>query len=157
MGSRNLAILVGRVGKDPVLRNTGAGKTVASFSLATSESWKDKNSGERKERTSWHEIVIFNEDLVRVAEHHIKKGSQLYVEGKIVTRKWTDKEGKDRWTTEIVLDGFGSRIELLDKSEGGGNHAPPPEGPDDYGTSRDRAPASEGNMGAASSDDDIPF
>jgi single-strand DNA-binding protein len=113
MSSINKAILIGRVGKDPEIRATNNGKEIASFSLATSESWKDKASGERKEKTEWHNIVVFNEGLVSVVKNYVKKGSQLYVEGAIQTRKWQDSNGADRYTTEIVLQAYGGTLQLL--------------------------------------------
>lgn len=159
-GSVSKTILVGNLGKDPEIRNTGAGKPVASFSIATSESWKDKNSGERKEHTDWHNIVVFDENLARFAEHHLKKGMKIYVEGQNKTRKWTDKQGVERYTTDVVLQGFNARLESLEKLEGGGGR-PAAESPDDYGTTRSSesrpqsgAPAGRGGIDM---DDDIPF
>lgn len=115
MSSVNKAILIGNVGKDPEVRNFQDGTKVVSFSVATSESWKDKSSGERKERTEWHKVVIFNERLADVAAQYVKKGSRLYIEGAIQTRKWVDKEsGQDRYSTEIVLQKFRGELQLLD-------------------------------------------
>lgn len=116
MSSVNKVILVGNVGKDPEIRRTSDGTPVASFSLATSDRWKDKATGERKERTEWHNVVVFNEQLVGIVERYVKKGSRLYVEGKLQTRKWTDKNGQDRYTTEVVLQPFRGEIQLLDKA-----------------------------------------
>lgn len=149
--SVNRAILVGNVGKDPELRNMGNGKTMAAFSLATSERWS--KDGEKKERTTWHNVAVFAEPLVRLAEHYIKKGSRLYVEGKIATRNY-EKDGQDRYVTEIVVDGFQAQIVLLDKSEGG-NRPPPPGGADEYGSTSTRGGAPAGGFGTM--DDDIPF
>lgn len=115
MSSVNKVILVGNVGKEPEIRRTQDGTAVASFSVATSEKWKDKSSGERKERTEWHNVVVFNEQLAGVVENYVKKGAKVYVEGALQTRKWTDKDGKDRFTTEIVLQKFRGEIQLLDK------------------------------------------
>lgn len=112
----NKVTLIGNVGKDPEVRSMQNGKEVATFSLATSESWKDK-SGERKTKSEWHSIVIFNEGLVGVVKSYVKKGSKLYIEGKLQTRKWQDKEGKDRYSTEIVLQGFDAALLMLDKKE----------------------------------------
>jgi single-strand DNA-binding protein len=148
----NKAVLVGHVGKDPELKNLGNGKTKVSFSVATSESWKDKNSGDRKERTAWHQIVIFDETLVRVAEHQVKKGSKVYVEGKILYRTWEDA-GQKKYITEIVIDGFNSRLEILDRSAG--EHVPESESMDDYGTTTSRQSDRAPTGGAM--DDDIPF
>lgn len=153
-GGVNFATLLGHVGKDPEIRPTGNGGKVASFSLATSESWRDKASGERKERTEWHRIVIFSERLVALAEQYIRKGSKLYVTGAIRTRKY-EKGGVERYATEIVLSGFNEQIVLLDKAEG---TRPPPAGDvGDYGTVTDRPAALPAPAGAADLDDEIPF
>ncbi len=120
-GSVNKVILVGNVGQDPEVRQFQNGGQVASFSLATSETWKDKNTGERKERTEWHRIAVFSEGLVRVVQNYVKKGSKLYIEGQLETRKWQDKDGVDKYTTEVVLRGFNSVLTMLDsRNEGGG-------------------------------------
>lgn len=121
-GSVNKVILVGNVGQDPEVRQFQNGGQVCSFSLATSENWKDKNTGERREKTEWHRISIFNEGLVRVVQNYVKKGSKLYLEGQLETRKWQDKNGQDRYTTEVVLRGYGGNLTMLDSrnSEGGG-------------------------------------
>ena len=111
--SINKVILIGNVGTDPEIRNTNDGKEIASFSLATSESWKDKNSGEKKEKTEWHRLVVFSQGLVGIVKNYVKKGSKLYIEGQLQTRKWTDKDGADKYTTEIVLQGFNSTIQLV--------------------------------------------
>ena len=113
MSSVNKAILVGSVGKDPEVRRTNSGDPIVSFSLATSENWRDKTSGERKERTTWHNVVIFNEGLAKIAESYVKKGSKLYIEGAIQTRKWQDQSGADRYTTEIVLQKYQGTLVLL--------------------------------------------
>lgn len=118
-GSLNRAQLIGNVGDDPDIQLLQGNKTVANFSLATSESWKDKNTGEKKERTEWHRIVVWNEGLVDVIEKYVKKGSKLFIEGEIQTRKWQDKDGNDRYSTEIVLTGFGGKLVLLGDSRGG--------------------------------------
>jgi len=120
-GSVNKVILVGNVGQDPEVRQFSNGGQVCSFSLATSENWKDKNTGERREKTEWHRISIFSEGLVRVVQSYVKKGSKLYIEGQLETRKWQDQNGVDKYTTEVVLRGFGSTLTMLDgRSEGGG-------------------------------------
>jgi len=119
-GSINKVILVGNVGNDPEIRTFGNGGKVANLSIATSESWRDKQSGERREKTEWHRVAIFQEGLVGVVERYVKKGSKLYIEGKLQTRKWQDRDGNDKYTTEIVLQGYGGNLTLLD-SRGGGS------------------------------------
>lgn len=123
-GSVNKVILVGRVGKDPEVRHSQDGKAIVNLSLATSESWRDKATGERKERTEWHRVVIFNENLAKVAEAYVKKGSQIYVEGSLQTRKWTDQSGVEKYSTEVVLQAFRGELTLLD-SKGDGQAAKP--------------------------------
>jgi single-strand DNA-binding protein len=118
-GSVNKVILLGHLGKDPEVRTMQSGSKLCSFSLATSESWKDKQSGERQERTQWHNVVIFNDGLVGVAERYLRKGSKVYVEGQLETRKWQDQNGNDRYTTEVVLRQFRGELTLLDKPAGG--------------------------------------
>jgi single-strand DNA-binding protein len=118
--SVNKVILLGNVGKDPEIRTTQGGQPIAHLSIATSETWRDKNSGERKEKTEWHRVVIFNEKLAEVAQKYIRKGAKLYVEGQLTTRKWTDQSGNERYSTEVVLPRFGGALTLLgDKSESG--------------------------------------
>jgi single-strand DNA-binding protein len=119
MAGVNKAILVGNVGRDPEIRTLNNGNQVASFSLATSESWRDRNSGERKEKTEWHRISVFQEGLVKVVSDYVRKGSKLYLEGKIETRKWTDNAGQERFTTEIVLSGFDGKLQMLDSRRDG--------------------------------------
>jgi len=120
-GSVNKVILVGNLGNDPEIRTFGNGGKVANFSLATSETWRDKQSGERKEKTEWHRVAVFGEGLVGVIERYVKKGSKLYIEGKLQTRKWQDRDGNDKYTTEIVLQGPGTTLTMLDsRNEGGG-------------------------------------
>lgn len=116
-GSVNRVILLGNVGKDPEIRATKSGKEIANLTLATSESWRDKSTGQRESRTEWHTIVIFSEGLVGIVKNYVKKGSKIYVEGSLQTRKWTDKAGNDKYTTEVVLQGFGSTLQLLNKRE----------------------------------------
>lgn len=120
-GSVNKVILVGNVGQDPEVRQFQNGGQVCNFSLATSETWKDKNTGERREKTEWHRISVFNEGLIRVIQSYVKKGSKLYIEGQLETRKWQDRDGNDRYTTEVVLRGYGGNLTMLDSrgSEGG--------------------------------------
>ena len=119
-GSVNKVILVGNLGADPEIRRTQDGRPIANLSLATTDSWRDKNTGERKERTEWHRVVIFNEGLCRVAEQYLRKGSKVYLEGQLQTRKWQDQQGQDRWSTEVVLQGFSSQLTMLDGRQGGG-------------------------------------
>lgn len=120
MSSVNKAILVGNVGKDPEVRTTQDGTKIVSFTLATSERWKDKGSGEQRERTEWHRVVVFNENLAKIAEQYLRKGSSVYLEGAIQTRKWTDQSGTERYTTEIVLQRFRGELQLLgSKSDSG--------------------------------------
>lgn len=166
MSSINKAILVGNLGNDPEVRDAN-GTKVVTLSVATSEKWTDRNSGEKKERTEWHRVVIWGgkdgDGLAGTAEKYLRKGSKVYLEGKIQTRKWQDQSGADKYTTEIVLQGFGAQLVLLDgKGEGGGNRPPPANSPDDYGRtssggSGSQSGGSEGNMGRTASDDDIPF
>ncbi len=144
MSSVNKVMLVGNVGKDPEIRRTQDGAAVASFSVATSEKWRDKASGDRKERTEWHNVVVFNEQLVKVVEGYVKKGSKVYVDGALQTRKWTDKNGQERYSTEIVLQKFRGEIQLLDKLDKG-------EQSDSPDRIHNQQPAKE-DIG-----DDIPF
>ncbi len=117
-GSVNKVILVGNLGKDPEIRQFPNGGSVASFTLATSESWKDRNSGERKEKTEWHRVAVFSEGLVKIVERYVKKGSKVYIEGQLETRKWTDNKGEEKYTTEVVLRNFGSTLTMLDGRDG---------------------------------------
>ena len=123
-GSVNKVILIGNLGKDPEIRTFGNGGKVANFSVATSESWRDKQSGERKEKTEWTNVAIFTAGLVGIVEKYVKKGSKVYIEGKLQTRKWQDRDGNDRYTTEVVLQGYGGQLTLLDSrnSQGGGGN-----------------------------------
>lgn len=120
-GSVNKVILVGNLGADPEIRRLNSGEPVANLRIATSESWRDRQSGERKDKTEWHSVVIFNENLAKVAEQYLKKGAKVYVEGQLQTRKWTDQNGNERYTTEIVLQKFRGELQMLDsRGEGGG-------------------------------------
>jgi single-strand DNA-binding protein len=126
-GSVNKVILIGNLGKDPEMRRTQDGKPIANLSVATSESWRDKATGERKEKSEWHRVVIFSEPLCKVAEQYLKKGSKVYLEGALQTRKWTDKDGVEKYSTEIVLQGFNSALVMLDgrsQAEGGDDDKP---------------------------------
>ncbi|WP_377848336.1 single-stranded DNA-binding protein [Bosea sp. UC22_33] len=120
-GSVNKVILVGNLGRDPEVRRLGSGEPVVNLRIATSETWRDKQSGERKERTEWHSVVIFNENLAKVAEQYLKKGSKIYIEGQLQTRKWQDQSGVEKYTTEIVLQRFRGELTILDSRQGGGD------------------------------------
>jgi len=157
-GSVNKVILVGNLGRDPEVRHTQQGGLIVQLSLATSENWRDKASGERKERTEWHRVVIFNEKMAEVAQKYLRKGAKIYVEGQLQTRKWTDQSGAEKYTTEVVLPRFGGTMTMLDGRSGGGG-----DPGDDFGGGgggsggggggSDRGPApTRGDM-----DDDIPF
>jgi single-strand DNA-binding protein len=119
-GSVNKVILVGNVGKDPEIRRTQDGRPIANLSIATSESWRDKNSGEKKEKTEWHRVVIFSEPLCKVVEQYVKKGAKLYIEGALQTRKWQDQSGVEKYSTEVVLQGFSGTLTMLDSRQGAG-------------------------------------
>lgn len=159
-GSVNKVILIGHLGADPEIRRTQDGKPIASLRLATSDTWRDKASGERRERTEWHTVVVFNENLAKIVEQYVKKGSKIYVEGSLATRKWQDQNGNDRYSTEIVLTGFNGSIALLDRAEGSGYRAGG-NSPDDYGTSSSRSTSSRASDGpgdfSRDMNDDIPF
>lgn len=162
-GSVNKVILVGNLGRDPEVKQLPSGSSIANLSVATSESWRDKASGERKEKTEWHRVVVFNDGLVRVIEQYLKKGSKVYLEGQLETRKWQDKDGNDKYSTEVVLRNFNSVLTMLDgKGEGGGDRG---------SYDQDRAPARSGGKSSggkgggekedfsrgADFDDEIPF
>jgi single-strand DNA-binding protein len=117
-GSVNKVILVGNVGKDPEIRRTQDGRAIANLSLATSETWRDKGTGERKEKTEWHRVVVFNDNLCKVVEQYVRKGSKLYIEGQLQTRKWTDQSGAEKYSTEVVLQGFNGTLTMLDGARG---------------------------------------
>jgi single-strand DNA-binding protein len=169
-GSVNKVILVGNLGRDPEVRRLNSGEPVVNLRIATSETWKDKASGERKEKTEWHSVVIFNENLARVAEQYLKKGSKVYVEGQLQTRKWTDQQGQEKYSTEVVLQRFRGELTILD-SRGGGSAELGDEEPGqvrsggEFGrsapTDRRPAPAQSSGGGGGSRyndlDDDIPF
>ena len=156
-GSVNKVILVGNLGADPEIRRTQDGRPIANLSIATSETWRDKNSGERKEKTEWHRVVIFNEGLCKVAEQYLKKGAKVYIEGALQTRKWQDKDGKDKYSTEVVLQGFNSTLTMLDGRGGGGGSVAEDNG-DSFGpggpSQRRSLPPSGGRDDM---NDDIPF
>lgn len=170
-GSVNKVILIGNVGADPEIRRTQDGRPIANLRIATSETWRDRNSGERREKTEWHNVVVFNEGLTKVVEQYVKKGAKLYIEGQLQTRKWQDQSGQDRYTTEIVLQGFNSTLTMLDgRGEGGGDRGgrggndfggSGGYGGDDYGQSSSASPSRGGGAPAGNFsrdlDDDIPF
>ena len=158
-GSVNKVILVGNLGRDPELRSTQDGVRIANLNLATSESWRDRASGERKERTEWHRVVIFNERLAEIAEKYLRKGSKVYVEGQLQTRKWTDQAGVEKYSTEVVLQGFNSNLTMLDgRSSGASGNFAADDSNGDFGAST-AAPRRAVAAGARNSDmdDDIPF
>ena len=160
MAGVNKVILVGNLGADPEVRTMPNGNKVVNMSVATSETWRDKNSGERKEKTEWHRIVIFSEGLTKVAEQYLRKGSKVYLEGQLQTRKWTDQQGNDKYSTEVVLQGFNSNLVMLDGKEGGGNRPPPASSPDEYGKTTTRESTQQHPAFQSSGfgdDDDIPF
>lgn len=140
-GSVNKATLVGNLGKNPEVRTMQGGGKVASFSLATFESWKDKNTGERQEKTQWHNIVIYNENLVQVAEKYLKKGMKIYVEGQMETRKWQDKDGYDKYTTEVVLRPYHGELTMLEAQKQGREASADNGSGDDMPAPHERAPA----------------
>jgi single-strand DNA-binding protein len=172
-GSVNKVILIGNVGADPEIRRTQDGRPIANLRIATSEQWRDKNSGERREKTEWHTVVVFNEGLCKVVEQYVKKGAKLYIEGALQTRKWQDQGGNDRYSTEVVLQGFGSTLTMLDgRGEGGGRG----QGGGDYDydsgpgydnnarssqpaarSSNQNRPAQNAPSFSRDMDDDIPF
>ncbi len=153
-GSVNKVILIGNLGRDPEIRNTQDGREIANITIATSESWKDKNTGERKEKTEWHRVVIFNENLVKVVKNYLKKGAKVYIEGALQTRKYTDKDGTEKYSTEIVLQGFNGSLTMLDgKRDDAGSSS-------DYGSQQSYS-APQSNMASKPAaelmDDEIPF
>ncbi len=161
-GSVNKVILVGNLGKDPEIRRTQDGRPIANLSIATSETWRDKGTGERKEKTEWHRVVIFNEGLCKVAEQYLKKGAKVYIEGQLQTRKWTDQAGVEKYSTEVVLQGFNSSLTMLDgRSGGGGGGFVSEDAGGDFGSPGPSmaAPRRPVAAGARNSDmdDDIPF
>ena len=163
-GSVNKVILIGNLGADPEIRRTQDGRPIANLRLATSETWRDRNTGERKERTEWHRVVIFNENLCKVVEQYVKKGSKVYVEGQLQTRKWQDQSGQDRYSTEVVLQGFNAQLTMLDRAGGGGGSGfGADEGGQGFGSSgssaRQPAVAGAGGGGGPRDDmnDEIPF
>src|ERR1700761_6615859 len=163
-GSVNKVILVGNLGADPEIKRTQDGRPIANLRIATSDTWRDKNSGERKEKTEWHRVVIFNEGLCKVAEQYLKKGSKVYIEGALQTRKWTDQSGVEKYSTEVVLQNFNSTLTMLEgRNSGGGGSYGGDDGGGDFGSSGPssapprRVAASAGARSNSDMDDDIPF
>jgi single-strand DNA-binding protein len=161
-GSVNKVILIGNLGRDPEVRRTQDGRPIVNLSVATSENWRDKATGERREKTEWHRVVIFNEALCRVAEQYLKKGSKVYLEGSLQTRKWQDQSGQDKYTTEVVLQ-FNSQLTMLDRAGGGGEvgGGGGEDGGGEFGSSgpssREKKPAMAGAGKRGDMDDEIPF
>ena len=160
-GSVNKVILVGNLGADPEIRRTQDGRPIANLSVATSEQWRDRNSGERREKTEWHRVVIFNEGLCKVVENYLRKGSKVYLEGQLQTRKWQDQSGQDRYSTEVVLQGYNSTLTMLDgrsegASAGGGDYVGGNYGGGGYGGGQRSSSAPQRSI-ADEMDDEIPF
>ena len=166
-GSVNKVILIGNLGADPEIKRTQDGRPIANLRIATSETWRDKNSGERKEKTEWHRVVIFSEGLCKIAEQYLKKGAKVYIEGQLQTRKYTDKDGNEKYSTEVVLQGFNSALTMLDRAGGGGgSNESGNDNSSDFGSSgpsggsgpaRERKPAMAGAGKRDDMDDEIPF
>ena len=166
-GSVNKVILIGNLGRDPEVRTFQNGGKVCNLRIATSENWKDRNTGERRERTEWHSVAIFQEGLVRIAEQYLRKGSKVYIEGQLQTRKWQDQSGQDRYSTEVVLQGFGGTLTMLDgrdgQSGGGGNHGGGggqmgyDDRGGDYGGGGDNSSGGGAPAPSRDIDDEIPF
>jgi single-strand DNA-binding protein len=156
-GSVNKVILIGNLGADPEIRHTQDGRAIANLRVATSDNWRDKATGERREKTEWHRVVIFNENLAKIAEQYLKKGSKVYLEGSLQTRKWEDQQGQERYTTEVVLQGFNAQLTMLDGRQRDGA-SESDRGGGDFGRS---GPFTGGGKGGASFDkeldDEIPF
>jgi single-strand DNA-binding protein len=160
-GSVNKVILVGNLGADPEVRQTQDGRPIVNLRVATSDSWRDKATGERREKTEWHRVVIFNEGLCRIAEQYLKKGSKVYLEGSLQTRKWQDQSGQDRYSTEVVLQGFNSALTMLD-GRGGGGEERQSSGGGDFGRTGSSFGGGGGGKNSNASfdkelDDEIPF
>ena len=158
-GSLNKVMLIGNLGRDPEIRRTQDGRPIANLRLATTESWRDRNTGEKREKTEWHTVVIFSEGLCRIAEQYLRKGSKIYVEGQLQTRKWQDQTGADRYSTEVVLQNFGGTLTMLDGRSGGADQMSGPSD-NDFGSSRamdDQRGGGGGGRSGADLDDDIPF
>jgi single-strand DNA-binding protein len=159
-GSVNKVILVGNLGKDPEVRHTQDGKPIVNLSIATSDTWRDKSTGERKEKTEWHRVVIFNEGIAKVAEQYLKKGTTVYIEGSLQTRKWTDKDGVEKYSTEIVLQNYGGTLTMLGGKPGGAGDSAGMGGGagDDFGQSSPmRGSGAKPQSFARDLDDEVPF
>jgi single-strand DNA-binding protein len=163
-GSVNKVILIGNLGKDPEIRRTQDGRPIANLRLATTETWRDKATGERREKTEWHSVVIFNEGLCRVAEQYLKKGAKVYIEGQLQTRKWQGQDGQDRYSTEVVLQGFNSTLTMLDSRGGSASVGMQDDDHGDYGAPSNGNGGSSRRGGGSSKanfdkpiDDEIPF
>jgi single-strand DNA-binding protein len=155
-GSINKVILVGNLGKDPEIRAMQDGREICNLTLATSDTWKDKATGERREKTEWHRVVIFNDNLVTVAKNYLKKGAKVYIEGSLQTRKWQDKEtGQDKYSTEVVLQGYNGNLTMLDKKDSSSGDSS--YGNSSYGSSSESAQPQRARVAEASLDDEIPF
>jgi single-strand DNA-binding protein len=160
--SVNKVILIGNLGNDPEIRSTQDGREIATFSIATSEDWKDKSTGERKSKTEWHRVVIFSQGLVQIVKQYVKKGSKVYVEGALQTRKWTDNSGVEKYTTEIVIQNFGGSLTMLDSANSGGGGSGEYAPANNSASSSNPSPAAASGAAAAPSfeddlDDEIPF
>jgi single-strand DNA-binding protein len=160
-GSVNKVILIGNLGKDPEVRRMQDGRPIVNLSVATSDSWRDKATGERKERTEWHRVVIFNEAIAKVAEQYLKKGSKVYLEGSLQTRKWQDQSGQDKYSTEVVLQGFNAQLTMLDRASDRGGGGDFGSSDNEFGSSgpstREKQPAMAGAGKRGDMDDEIPF
>jgi single-strand DNA-binding protein len=162
-GSVNKVILIGNLGADPEIKRTQDGRPIANLRIATSETWRDKNSGERKEKTEWHRVVIFSEGLCKIAEQYLKKGAKVYIEGQLQTRKWTDQNNVERYSTEVVLQNFNSTLTMLDRAGGGGGGFGSDDSGGDFGSSGPSSGAPRRAVAAGAGgrnsdmDDDIPF
>lgn len=156
-GSLNKVVLIGNLGRDPEIRSTNDGKEIANFSLATSESWKDKMTGERKDKTEWHRIVCFNEGLVRVIKNYVKKGTKLYIEGQLQTRKWVDNEGQEKYTTEVVLQNYNSTLILLDSRGDSMQNQSMSQTVGSHQNTSQNSSSNTPNFDNSSLDDEIPF
>ena len=150
-GSLNKVLLIGRLGNDPEIKQMSNGKNVARLSLATSETWKDKNTGEKKEKTEWHRVVIFNEGLVNVVQQYVKRGAQIYIEGQLQTTKYTDNNGQEKYSTQVILQGYNSTLKMLGSSSSGGRV-------DDNNMNQDSSSLpSDNNIPSSDLDDEVPF
>lgn len=149
--SINKVILVGNVGQDPEIRSTQDGREIANFSIATSESWKDKNTGEKKDKTEWHRVVVFSQGLVGIIKNYVKKGTKLYLEGSLQSRKWTDNQGVEKTTTEIVLQNYNSTLQILDSRDRNSSNN------DGYQSSNSKKSSNRDDIAVEENDDEVPF